>query len=210
MPCEAREHAVASTVGVTRRIANVAGAHVGNVGGHRRGPRASTWRSRRRAPRPRRGPSQRSIHHSRDAYIAAALVVGDDLLASRRCRGGRTARRAASGVGSGWRPFVPGLRRRTGRDRGATKRAPGMWPARYCASPQVSGCARSWRTSTITNAGSSRCAASSAVEISVVYMCASGSAASSAQRSYRCAMCASISRRRNSWKCCMPSSIGDW
>ena len=50
------------------------------------------------------------------------------------------------------------------------KRAPGMCAARYCDSPHVSGWDRSCRTSTITNDGSSRCAARSVVEISVVNM----------------------------------------
>src|SRR6478609_8758698 len=71
---------------------------------------------------------------------------------------------AASGAGSGCRPLRPVF----GADRSRSmcaKRAPGICDCAYAASPNSSGCARSWRTS--TNAGSCKCAASASVSISV-------------------------------------------
>ena len=93
-------------------------------------------------------PSQRSIHHSRDAYSAAALVVGDDLLASRRCRARRTSPRGRSGEGSGWRPLLPVVAPDRSRSRCGEDARRECAPRGTVRSPHVSGSARSCRTST--------------------------------------------------------------
>ncbi len=149
-------------------------------------------------------PSARSIHHRRAAYMPLPWSYATTcLVASMPRRPHSSAQALASG--SGCRPLRPVFGADRSRSRW-TNRAPGRWPSRYADSPHASGCVRSWRTSTRTNAGSARCAARSAVEMSVVNI----SRSSPWSGTQRGAMCASSSRRRNSWKCCIPSSIGDW
>ena len=124
------------------------------VGGRPDAPRASHFAKPPSSTATASMPSQRSIHHKRDAIHAGSLVVGDDLLALRRCPAGRTSRRRPSGVGSGWRPLRPVIGAERSRSRW-TKRRRGCGPARYAASPHSSGCARSCRTSTTTTSGRS-------------------------------------------------------
>ena len=112
---------------------------------------ASTSPSRRRAPRPRRG---RASAASTTAATRTCPAAGRSRRPAcrRRCPAGRTEPRRLSGVGSGWRPLRPVFGADRSRSRCA-KRAPGTWPAAYCSSPQASGCARSWRTSTMARSG---------------------------------------------------------
>ena len=130
--------------------------------------RAATLRSRRRAPRPRRA---RASAASTTAGTRRRRSVGRRRRPAGRlrCPGARTSRQQASGVGSGWRPLRPVFGPDRSRSRWANS-APGMCPARYCSSPQRSGCESSWRTSTTIQAGSARCAASSVTLTRVVGM----------------------------------------
>ena len=156
------------TVGVTLRTANVVAAGVDDVRGHGTllaGPlgEAAVEHCDGFVAEPAQHPPQAR------GVGARALVVGDDLLAFVDAEPPKTSAAQASGVGSGWRPLVGRSWRDRSRSR-CTNTARGMCDLPYSSSPHDFGEPRSWRTSNSASDGSSRRAASSSVEMSVVSM----------------------------------------